>query len=708
MDLRDALYEVRGLKAIWDAERFDEYSPMARAFLEKWRGPIRDASHHREPFLRTIRCLEALLVIHNNLATADEDARRADEDLFLDTAPRFRPWTPEQQIKHDFEIPNLTSNIAKRRAFVALRGGRIEEAAVSFEQAVAAAEIAAAVGSTEKIVQGATKHLQYLRFHRAISAMLLAEAKGLPNDAEGWWLDAKNAANHKEAPTDLFTGGYILDREDFDAYVHLIEALRSFLQERFAAAVESYGTWLAAVPHRQGHWRFQNVFARKQLAEICNCVGNNCPRCDACLSATNSLEPFLGKWGLGRAGRELARMGLVIHRVGPTLEIHWLQKILQDGVFPLLPICVSVPESTSPTSGNYAGLLPHYFAGLHSEVRGLKGLGCAETVLRDFIFRRLRDFIEICAEYELGRTAISLGGQAFGALLSGDLVPLVSSLIDARQARKGPLNFGTLRWKQFKDLLSGAEEEQRSSTALETYKVITESMAGYFPAIVRVVARNSRKADNSQTEYTTSVEQLGNDEFEIRSQFPFEGDVGYLPPRYVRERLTQKLLTNDRSKWVPATKAAALFIFQTISVWEGNWTQLKDEFESQFLDFKQEQPQSLAKHLAAFSNSHGGWLVFGVYDAEDRESGEVARGLNLIECTRLIDAIAQAGLTKCEPMIIPNNIFRAYPEGKLVILYRVDRSIMRPHRVNEKIYVRVGATSQPVTEEAWYSMVSLV
>src|SRR6516164_2629108 len=219
MDLRDALYEVRGLKAIWDAERFDEYSPMARAFLEKWRGPIRDASHHREPFLRTIRCLEALLVIHNNLATADEDARRADEDLFLDTAPRFRPWTPEQQIKHDFEIPNLTSNIAKRRAFVALRGGRIEEAAVSFEQAVAAAEIAAAVGSTEKIVQGATKHLQYLRFHRAISAMLLAEAKGLPNDAEGWWLDAKNAANHKEAPTDLFTGGYILDREDFDAYV---------------------------------------------------------------------------------------------------------------------------------------------------------------------------------------------------------------------------------------------------------------------------------------------------------------------------------------------------------------------------------------------------------------------------------------------------------------------------------------------------------
>lgn len=708
MDLRDALYEIQGLKAIWEAKRFNEYLLVARAFLQEWREPIRNAARYQEPFLSTVRCLEALLVIHDNLATADEDVRRADEDLFLVTAPRFLPRTPEQQRKHDFEIPNLTGNIAKRRAFAALRRGRIDEASVLFDQAVTSAELAAALLGTQKPAQGAIKHLQYLRFHRAIAAMLLAEGKGLSGDAEAWWSHAKNAADHSQAPTDLFVGrGYILDREDFNAYVHLIQALGAFLENRFEAAAEAYEVWLTAVPHRRGHWRFQNVAARKYLAEVFNCAEKRCPHCPACSGAAYNLEQFLSRWGVGRAGRELARIGLAVHHVGATFEAGWLQMILDGSVFPILPLCVSVPESTSPSSGNYIGLLPHYFVGLHAELTGLRRLGCSEIVLRDFILRRLRDFIEVCAEYESGRTAIYAGDQTIvDGSFSDSITALVSLLIDARTARKSLANFGTKSWARIKDQVNAAEMDQHWERALDVYKDTTESMAGYFPAILRVVSR--AESHSQKTEHITSVEQLGGDEFEIRSQFPLIGDVGYLPPRYVRGRLTEKLLANDRSKWVPATKAAALFVFQTIPVWEGNWNQLKDEFESQFLDFKREQPQSLAKHLAAFSNSRGGWLVFGVNDPEDRTSGAIARGLNLIECTALIDAIAQAGLNKVDPIIVPTNAFRAYPEGKLVVLYRIDRSIVRPHRVSGKIYVRVGATSQPITDEAWNKMAALL
>src|SRR5256885_786006 len=102
MNLRDALIEVQALKAMWREKRFDEYYLRARAFPATWRESIRKASQHPQPSLQTIRCLEALLVIHSNIATASDDIREADEDLFLDVAPRYRPSTVDQQIKHNF------------------------------------------------------------------------------------------------------------------------------------------------------------------------------------------------------------------------------------------------------------------------------------------------------------------------------------------------------------------------------------------------------------------------------------------------------------------------------------------------------------------------------------------------------------------------------------------------------------------------------
>lgn len=697
MDLRDALIEVQALKAIWQGERFDEYFLRARAFLRKWREPIRNAARHPEPLLRTLRCLEALLVIHDNIATADEDARAADEDLFLDTASRYRPSTSDEQLTHDFVVHTQSSNIAKRRAFAALRRERLDNASELFEQAAASAERATSFAGSEQRFQGATKHFQYLRFHRAVTAMRWAEVQRLPDDAEAWWREAKMAAEHSAAPPELFVGrAYIWNREDLDAYVHLISALRAFLESRFAAAAEEYNAWLSAVPEFRLRWRFQNVVARRRLAEVLACLERGCPHCTTCSAAARELEVVLGKWGVGRAARELARIGVGLYHLAVAFDTAQLKTILVSGVFPRLPLGLSTPESTPPTSGDYFGQLPHYFTGLRTELRALQQIGYSQSLQRDSVWRKLRDFVEICAEYEQGRAAILSGRPQVDTSSFGSLTSLVDCLIAARSTRKKPTNFGTVCWERVKGRISLAEQDRQLETALSTYEQSTQEMAGYFPAIVRVVAR-----DVLQTEHITTIEQLGGDELEIRSQFRLEGDVGYLPPRYVRQPLTEALRQNDRSMWVPATKAAAVFVFQTIPVWEGDWSHFENEFESQYLDFKEQKPQSLAKHLAAFANAQGGWLVFGVYDPDRRAPNAIVRGLDLSECTAIIDLVSQDGLREVSPPIVPASFFRAYPEGNLVILYRIDRSLTRPHRVGGRIYLRIGARSEPITPQEW-------
>ncbi len=697
MTLHDALIEVQALKAVWKANRFDEYFLLARAFLQKWREPIRTVAHDTEPALQTIRCLEALLVIHDHIATADQDTRDADEDLFLDTAPRYRPSTPDPQLKHDFEVHTRTSNISKRRAFVATRRKRLDWASSFFEQAAASAERAMSFAGSAQGLEGAARHLQYLRFHRAATAMRWAESQGLCDDAEAWWREAKIAAEHSKSPPDLFVGrGYLLGREDLDAYIHLIAALRAFLKGGFAAAAEEYEAWLSAVPKYRMHWRFQNVVTRKRLAEVLACLDRRCPRCITCSAAVSQLEAVVNRWGIGRSARELARLGLALRQLGSQFEPIQLQRIINSSICPLLPLGGSTTESTEPAVDDYFGQLPNYFVASYTEIRRLRSLGSSETLVRDFIWRRLREFVEICAEYEQGRAAILFSRPRSDTTSFSSLASVVDCIIDARNTRKAPTNFGTRSWQRTRDQITAAETDRQLDTALAAYELTTKLMAAYFPAIVRVVAR-----DHRQREHITRVEQLGGDELEIRSQFPLDGNVGYLPPRYGRQPLTEALRHNDRSKWIPATKAAAVFLFQTTPVWEGDWSHFKNEFESQYLDFKQEKPQSLAKHLAAFANAEGGWLVFGVYDPQIRALDVTIRGLDLTECTAILDAVSQAGLGGVSPIIGSTSFFRAYPEGKLVMLCRIDRSPMRPHRVDGRIYLRIGAASKPITDEEW-------
>jgi predicted HTH transcriptional regulator len=140
-------------------------------------------------------------------------------------------------------------------------------------------------------------------------------------------------------------------------------------------------------------------------------------------------------------------------------------------------------------------------------------------------------------------------------------------------------------------------------------------------------------------------------------------------------------------------------------VWEGDWSQFEREPESQVLDFKEAKPASVAKHLAAFANSLGGWLVFGIYDPARRESGKVARNLELSECAEILDAVCEAGLRDVTPAIVPSAFFRGLPDGQMVLLCRIDRSLTGPHRVGGKIYSRIGTMSRPVADDEWDRLV---
>jgi hypothetical protein len=723
MNVHAALAEVQNLKNLWKQKRFDEYFLLARAFLQEWREQIINAAHHPVPYLGTLRCLQALLVIHHNTITTDESVVAADEDLFLDASARYLPRTRDEGLIHTFTTATISSNIFKRRAFVQLRQNDFGEASSLFQQAADFAENAVTLCSCwpepaasamiepqyspeelDQRLQGAIKHNQYLRFHGAVTAMRWAEFQGLPDAAENWWRDVKSALAHSDSPENLFDGrGYIWSSKDLDGYVHLIEALRSFLTMQFKDAAQQYEAWLVQVPEYRSHWRFQNVETRKLLAEILCCATQKCPNCVACSTAATNLAAVLNKWGIGRAARELARIGVSLYQFRLSFDLAQQRTILDDAVFPLLPLQISANEITPPASDNYASQLPAYFVDLASELRGLRRMMTSDDVIRAFIWRRLREFVEICAEYELGRAATEVDHSKIDIASLTNVASVVTSLIEARSARKSPHNFGTASWKRIKDQISEAEMDQAPKAALAVYELTTNSMAGYFPAIVRVTARVRAETENTTTGeqlHITSVEQLNGDDFQIKSQFSLSGDFGYLPPRYVRQTLTEALLQNDRSKWVTATKAAAVFVFQTIPVWEGDWNQFKDEFETQFLDFKERLPRVLGKHIAAFANSRGGWLVFGIIDPEHRTSA-ISRALDLEECSQIVTNVIKASVQDISPPIVPASFFRAYPQDKLAILCRIDRSLMPPHRFDGKIYARIGAESRPINEDAW-------
>lgn len=208
--------------------------------------------------------------------------------------------------------------------------------------------------------------------------------------------------------------------------------------------------------------------------------------------------------------------------------------------------------------------------------------------------------------------------------------------------------------------------------------------------------------------YFTVVETLAGDRMEIRSQFQIEGEFAYMPPRLLRyPPHSHDLLAKDRDEWIPATRIRDIYKLESMPLWDGSWADLKREHcESRSLDYKQQPPAELTRHVAAFANTEGGWLVFGIYDPSRMGSHGPVRGLSLVEAAQAQEQVALEGL-RAVPPILPVELFRSYPDGKLVVLCRIGRSAIAPHRADGDIYVRTGPRSQRISETQWNELVRL-
>ncbi len=113
--------------------------------------------------------------------------------------------------------------------------------------------------------------------------------------------------------------------------------------------------------------------------------------------------------------------------------------------------------------------------------------------------------------------------------------------------------------------------------------------------------------------------------------------------------------------------------------------------------------QSIFKELVAFANSEGGWLVLGLKETDDHPK-RVAGISSISDCHELVsrfDRAAQDWIDPPLPSLTCRGIQIGNIQNKGVIVFRVPRSSVAPHRLYKKgrsqeAYKRIGDESKPM------------
>ncbi len=125
---------------------------------------------------------------------------------------------------------------------------------------------------------------------------------------------------------------------------------------------------------------------------------------------------------------------------------------------------------------------------------------------------------------------------------------------------------------------------------------------------------------------------------------------------------------------------------QLISQGEGNTVEFKENLPT---------PTDLAKEMAAFANTDGGWLLVGVAD-----QGEI-RGVKFNE--QSAELVLNVARNNCVPHLHPH-IETIDLDGTTIAAIRVERGRQKPYQANERIYVRIGASTRVATQVELLSM----
>lgn len=123
--------------------------------------------------------------------------------------------------------------------------------------------------------------------------------------------------------------------------------------------------------------------------------------------------------------------------------------------------------------------------------------------------------------------------------------------------------------------------------------------------------------------------------------------------------------------------------------------------ETETLEFKREIPSKdskLMKTVVAFSNCHGGRILFGV----DDETHEIV-GIENEKVFKYMDSLADMISESVEPQVIPRITFETI-EDKTVVVVQIVAGQNQPYflkseGMNDGVYIRVAATTRKAERE---------
>lgn len=146
---------------------------------------------------------------------------------------------------------------------------------------------------------------------------------------------------------------------------------------------------------------------------------------------------------------------------------------------------------------------------------------------------------------------------------------------------------------------------------------------------------------------------------------------------------------------------------------ETDLIKLKEIPEGWYIDYKSQPIKTieLAKHLSAFANQHGGWLIFGIDETKDgsRCAGDFC-GILDAELPNLSLQLREASSAHINPEILyEEKVFKGpseilgLPNGKSIFIIGIPRSTNTPHiHSSGRIYRRLADQSKPKEETDRY------
>jgi molybdopterin converting factor small subunit len=696
MQVTQELYRIRSsslqLNDFWREKQLDRYVSEARSFIARFRDHIRREAIDNPQSWDWINCLDGLVIVHHRLGDSNEGIVLSDEDLLQQLYKKYVPTSDDWAAGHLFQMHTASSNIYKRRAFLQARSNCLA-AADQMDEAVRAAQQAVASSAAVQSSCRATGHLKFLEYYAALLRMAASEASSDFVQARGALSLARAAAEHPDAPPTLLPD-YIWDKTDLETYGHLIEAQELLTLGKCAEAVTKYDLWATANQTHRGRFRFKNVEVRRNFAGVLKCLDTHCSGCTTCRASVQRLQELAHEHFIGGAGRFLAATGAALHKAAETIGGANVVDILQK-LRRYLPILAYRWELKLDAMETDFASLPSYFTSVPAEARRLASSGFNRESVARFVTGRLREFVDACCEYEEGMSGAS---EIHPAPAIVSLADLIDRIIRARRSYRGEQSPGAASWAS---ILTDAHDVEQSGfpEVLDVYRTVLTTVAGLFPLILRV-----KSQEHTRSGWWAEAETISGETLSLESDYHLEGAVGYLSSK-LRQNLPERAVLLRRGRniaWVKAESPQWIEI-ANIPLWEGDLSTIGRGFECQTLDYKEQSPRSVAKHLAAFANTSGGWIVFGVVNPKpsDKLVSATVKGLTLGEASVVLDSASSAAFNQVEPPVLLS-LFRTYQSDlRIVLLCYIRESELAPHRVDDKIYVRLGSMSQPISDSKW-------